>query len=262
MASETPLGLEQLSQITRQPFKNSYTVRSLKASLHASLPDLPERTFVPFLQERDGIGRLLPPLSEVSLKRKDKLAHSTAVSSRNSPSPSMSSAFNSTVAKTTRRRRKEVYPSPPIGLYDPKPAYELTAHTKFIVKTSSTARFANSHRKTLSVDYIDYDQINRLLMRRVSGFSIENQLAREKLANDYEKERAELYRPALKLPSHLTKFKGMFHVSDLKAEESEQIKKSAEEIDMKALSIKNTLSGLKDFSKAITRDMFKSRRAD
>jgi hypothetical protein len=106
---------------------------------------------------------------------------------------------------------------------------------------------------------MDYDQIHRLLMRRVSGFSIENQIAREKLANDYKKERAELYRPALKLPDHLKKFKGLFHVSDMKAEASEQIRKSAEEIDLVAFNIKTTLSGLKDFSKAITRGMFKSK---
>eukprot|EP00359_Climacostomum_virens_P003488 CAMPEP_0204910320 /NCGR_PEP_ID=MMETSP1397-20131031/8869_1 /ASSEMBLY_ACC=CAM_ASM_000891 /TAXON_ID=49980 /ORGANISM="Climacostomum Climacostomum virens, Strain Stock W-24" /LENGTH=188 /DNA_ID=CAMNT_0052080443 /DNA_START=174 /DNA_END=740 /DNA_ORIENTATION=+ len=173
-----------------------------------------------------------------------------------------STAFYSTLNKTKSRRQKQIYPSPPLGTYDPTPSYLLTAHQKPFAKISKTDRFANSHRQTQSTDYLDYERVYRMMEKRVSGFSMQRQLARERAEYDYEKERAELYRPALQLPEHLRKFKGLFHVSDFAPEDSNNIQRGADDINSRMKTIKATISGLKDFGKEITRHMFKSKRED
>lgn len=257
-AAGTSSARDQLLMILVSKVGISYTTKNINSSVKADLRSLPIKSFVPFVQERDGVGRMLPSLSENTLKKtkvKEPItSHSPPLTRRNS------AAFSSTVAKTTSRRQKEIYPSPPIGLYDPTPAYQITAHAKVATKTSNTGRFTNRHRQTQSIDFVDYNQAYKTVGKRVSGFSMQHQLAREKVEYDYEKERAELYRPGLKLPDHLKKFKGLFHISDIKPEESNVMKQDCADMGLRMNTIKATITGLKDFGKEITKDMFKSKR--
>lgn len=258
LMQRTEAAADQLFGILASPLKNSYTTRNIRSSVQTSLNFQQLEGFVPFVQERDGIGRLLPSLSEPSLAKsrlKERVVKTTPKLTRTS------TAFSSTVMKTRSRRRKEIYPVPPLGLYDPKPTYQLQ-HSRKNLKTSKTHRFASWSSHTQSPFYMNYDQVYSILNKRISGFSMQRQLAREKAEHDYDNERAELYRPVLKMPDHLKKFNGLFHVSAMKAEDSNTLKKDAAEMNFKMRTIQNTITGLKDFGKEITKNMFTSKRID
>jgi hypothetical protein len=246
---------EQLSVMLRNQVKNSYSTHYITDSVQANLTATSSKAFIPFIQERDGIGRLLPSNSVTSLPKVRKESDKTDL-----PLKRQNSAFNSTISKTTRRRHLEIYPSPPIGLYDPKPAYMLTAYPKPTTKHTSSIRLSKAQRAKKSTDYIDYDRAYEAMKKRVSGFSMQRQLAREKAEHDYEKERAELYRPAFEMPKHLRKFKGLFHVSDFQPEDTKVMKRNSDDIRAKVSTIQSTIAGLKDFGKEITRHMFMSER--
>jgi hypothetical protein len=248
------LKAEQLSVILSKQVKSSYSAHYINDSVQVSISATSSKAFIPFIQERDGIGRLLPSNSVSCIPKVRRETHKTDL-----PFRRQNSAFNTTISKTTRRRHRETYPSPPIGLYDPRPAFTLAAYPKLNTKHSSSIRFSKGISQDKSTDLIDYDRAFQSMQKRVSGFSMQLQRAREKAEHGYEKERAELCRSAFEMPEHLKKFKGLFHVSDLQPEDTKVMKRDSDEIKAKVSTVQSTITGLKDFSKEITRHMFMSK---
>lgn len=242
---------EQLSVLRRNLVKSYYSAHCIPDSVQVSMSAASSKAFIPFIQERDGIGRLLPSNSVTCIPKVRMETHKTDL-----PFRRQNSAFNTTISKTTRRRHRETYPSPPIGLYDPKPAFMLAAYPKLNTKHSSSVRFSKGPSQDKSTDFIDYDRAYQSMQKRVSGFSMQLQRAREKAQHGYEKERAELSRSAFEMPEHLKKFKGLFHVSDLQPEDTKVMKRDSEDIKAKVSTVQSTITGLKDFGKDITRHMF------
>lgn len=246
----------QLSYILAKPIKPTYCTQLTKRSVENCIPTLDFESFIPFVKERDNLGRLLPSLTERSLPRVKQRNKSVQYNSNTRRS---SLAFNSSTNKTYSRRHIQIYPSPPIGHYQVTPPLNHNSLSTAI-DHQSTGRLKPGHKKALSVDFLNYDRLYSVKEKHVIGFNMRNQLAREKFENDFEQERKELYRPQLKLPDHLKKYKGLYHVSDFKPEEGYVIEKDAEDIKERQTTIKATLRSLKDFGKEITKNLFKPKQ--
>eukprot|EP00359_Climacostomum_virens_P005460 CAMPEP_0204909278 /NCGR_PEP_ID=MMETSP1397-20131031/8033_1 /ASSEMBLY_ACC=CAM_ASM_000891 /TAXON_ID=49980 /ORGANISM="Climacostomum Climacostomum virens, Strain Stock W-24" /LENGTH=266 /DNA_ID=CAMNT_0052079057 /DNA_START=685 /DNA_END=1482 /DNA_ORIENTATION=+ len=249
-------GVLQLSYLLKKPIKPSYTTRLTRNLVKSYATSVDIDSFVPFVQERDNVGRLLPSLTERTLPKIKRRNKSCQIGSL---TQTRNHAFSTTLSKTTSRRHVEIYPRPPIGHYNISPLCLSTSRRRSSVDLQTTGRTSLATKRVSSVDYVDYDKIYSILERKVSTIDLKKQLAREKEDYDFERERRELYRPPLILPDHLKKYKGLYHVSDIKPEEAKVIDKDSENILNKMKTIKDTLAGLRDFGKQITKNMFKSK---
>lgn len=256
--SNIPASAVHLSILLANPIKPAYTTRLTKELVESSRPNLNSEAFVPFVRERDGLGRLLPIQSEPTLTKVKLKNKSVQI---DLPSQRSNFAFNTTISKTTRRRNIDIFPRPPIGHYNPSDIRQVSKSHRQSVDLTNTGRLTLNHKKTTSVDLLDYDRLYAILERRVSTFNMQNQLAREKDDYDFDLERRELYRAPLVLPEYLKKFKGLYHVSKLKPEEANVIQQDTDDMRDKIFTIKDALLGLKDYGKRITKGMFKSKRS-
>lgn len=244
-----------LGNILSTPISISYSTKHIQTYLHSRSNSLTSRnSFVPFVNERDATGKLLKKdQTKSNPVITKKHASSQEILSKKSNYSNLSNtrnvAFLSAVQPNKSRIKRNRYPSPPVGLYHPQET-ESTRNTKRTSFMKGNSDSSNTqYVRVASLDRVDHETGNKNLTRRVQGFSMSKQIARNKPEDckydDWQK-------PKVILPEHLSKYKGMYHQSGFAQLSIEKFPKKFMEISKKQEDlIKQKLTELREMEMSL-----------
>ena len=178
--------------------------RALQLPPEARLSRDAQRCFIPFVNERDSVGRLLShPFSPSSVQSpRTALVSPSAVKTK--------SVFFRTAEATTPKLKRARYVSPPVGFYNVLNSPKTPVHRP---PTSPTVP-SPKHRPLRSTDMLNMHEVYQGVDRHVAVVDMARLTARARAAVLTEEEKW-LFAPKFELPEHLRKFKGFYDVSGL-----------------------------------------------
>ena len=163
-----------------------------------------QHCFIPYVNERDSVGRLLSqPYSPYTLQLPRTVLLSPS-------SPKTKSVFFRTAEVTSAKLKRARYVSPPVGFYNPPSSPKAFLHRPPTTSTLPSPK----HRPLHSTDMLDRQEIYTAVDRHVAVVDMARLTARARAAAMTEEEKW-LFAPKFELPEHLRKFKGFYDVSGL-----------------------------------------------
>lgn len=166
-----------------------------------------QRCFIPFVNERDSVGRLLwRPYSPLTAPAQRSVMSGTLSPRFQKTKP----VFFRTATLTKAKLKRARYVSPPIGFYNIQPSPKTPTHRP---PTSPVVPIPK-HRNIRSTDLLNMHEVYHGVDRHVAVVDMARLTARSKAAVLTEEEKW-LFAPKFELPEHLRKFKGFYDVSGL-----------------------------------------------
>jgi hypothetical protein len=206
-----------VENVLSSPISSSYSTKHMQSYMHSRASSSTSRNFfVPFVNERDSTGKLLG--TEESDSRAITLRKSTTSNEILTIKPKRNNvAFLSTLSPSSSRIKRKKFCSPSVGFYNPIP----TDSIQYIKPSHSYSSNMKSHGSKIyhgrvkSLNEVNYDVSCKSLGKKVRTFSFAKQLARHDAHEESNLKSGTLDSPRIKLPEYLSKYKGMYHRSDL-----------------------------------------------
>jgi hypothetical protein len=206
-----------VENVISSPISSSYTTKHMQSYMHSRASSSTSRNlFVPFVNERDSTGKLL--VTEESNCRAITLGKGTTSNKILATKPKRNNvAFLSTLSPSCSRINRAKFSSPSVGFYNPIAADSIR-YIKSFNSCSSKIKSDGSkiyHGRVKSLNEVRYDVSCKSLGKKVRTFSFAKQLARHDAHEESNPKSGTLDSPRINLPEYLSKYKGMYHTSEL-----------------------------------------------
>ena len=206
--------IEKFNKSDSYPKLNLKSIKNISKYIKDNSEQIETKYFFPFINERDSTGKLLSLRAknpEVTITKVEKTQENKL---KTSEKPLNNVAFLSTKIRTSPRVKKKYYDKTPVGLYNPKPAYDVQSTLHFALFKSKKFPSQTFQTRSQSIDYIDISEIYKKNIEKVQSVCIEKQIPRKfKLDTSSSTERF-LDMPKLNLPDYLQKYKGLYHIGE------------------------------------------------
>lgn len=206
------------------------SIKYLSKSLRSSLDLQNPKDFLPFINERDSTGHLLPPSTFNSTYSKPFQAEHSKKHRRGASNVVFFKSKNATSSRVCKKSNNSL----PVGLYNPNNLNSI----HFPVSKSSRFLLQKKLRRS-SIDYIDINEAyNKNKSNLKKTVSMDKQLPRNIIEEQVISDQKFLI-PRVVLPDYLNKLKGLYHSGALAQSKIYKIRKDATE---KTLELKDQIN--------------------
>lgn len=204
--------------------QKSGSVKAISKMLRETLQVSNKKMFVPFLNERDQLGRLLASQT-VRRPAEDRCSHK----SLNKPKKIANLAFLTSKNKSLPRVSKKSNDTLPVGLYNPKSIYQIQSTQRLPLFKSEKFSSKPSLLRSQSIDYVDFASAYKKKTEHIKVINLSKQLPRYKKKKIQENS-VKLMIPRVDLPDYLKRLKGLYHIGELGKSSIYSVPKGAAEI--------------------------------